>query len=394
MIDPVQPDVTVCIPAYQAAEFIDRTLRCARAQTHDALRIAVSIDLSEDETEQVCLRHAREDSRVEVHAHRERLGWAGNVNHLLEQVQTEFAFVYFHDDLIEPTYVERLLAALRERPDAGSANCDVQYFGRVDRRLRGHGYEGPAAERLLAYMVLEERDPLERSMIRMAISGHLRLPAGSGTAFEANLPYLMALVAAGPVLHVDEPLYRRWHLRGGGLTDAWRTLPLEDVLRGHRANAEAARRVIDDLEPSEAQRECLLFGLFIFMSQRLPRTDALGAAGHAYALEHVLPDLGTMALPRAVRRLPEPLRGSCEKAYDRVLEQAAKRALRAGDHNRAVELLEILTQRHPDERRPWAQLARALRVAGRIEAAKEARRTAKALSAGEAELTAAPHGDP
>ena len=38
--------VSVCIPAWRAAEFIDRTLRCARAQTHDALRIVVSIDLS------------------------------------------------------------------------------------------------------------------------------------------------------------------------------------------------------------------------------------------------------------------------------------------------------------------------------------------------------------
>ena len=43
--------VTVCIPAYQAEAFIDRTLRCARAQTHEAQRILVAIDRSEDGTE-------------------------------------------------------------------------------------------------------------------------------------------------------------------------------------------------------------------------------------------------------------------------------------------------------------------------------------------------------
>ena len=50
--------VSVCIPAYEAEEFIDRTLRCARAQTLQDIRILVSIDVSGDDTESVCRAHA------------------------------------------------------------------------------------------------------------------------------------------------------------------------------------------------------------------------------------------------------------------------------------------------------------------------------------------------
>ena len=89
--------VGVCIPAYEAAAFIDRTLRCARAQTHTELRIVVSVDVSADATAEICHAHAGEDERVEVFVQRERLGWAGNVNFLLAEANAPFAFLYFPD---------------------------------------------------------------------------------------------------------------------------------------------------------------------------------------------------------------------------------------------------------------------------------------------------------
>ena len=74
--------VSVCIPAYQAESFIDRTLHCAREQTYELQRIIVSIDASDDKTEEMCRSHAGDDNRIEVHAHTERLGWVDNINYL------------------------------------------------------------------------------------------------------------------------------------------------------------------------------------------------------------------------------------------------------------------------------------------------------------------------
>src|SRR3954469_1968464 len=146
--------VSVCIPAYQSESFIEQTLRCAREQTYAAQRIVVSIDASDDGTEALCRAQARDDDRIEVHAHRDRLGWVDNVNFLLDAVSTEFAFVYFHDDVIEPTYSERLVDALRQRPDAASAHTDVVLHGEHGERPRpGCTYDGSATERLFTYFV-------------------------------------------------------------------------------------------------------------------------------------------------------------------------------------------------------------------------------------------------
>ena len=38
------PDVTVCIPAYEAADFVEDVLRCVQQQTHARLRVNVSVD--------------------------------------------------------------------------------------------------------------------------------------------------------------------------------------------------------------------------------------------------------------------------------------------------------------------------------------------------------------
>src|SRR4051794_9564568 len=192
-----ETEVSVCIPAWEAAGFIDRTLRCAREQTHEALRIVVSIDLSGDGTEDICRAHARADDRVEVHTHCERLGWARNVNFLLDYVETELAFLYFHDDIIEPTYTERLVGALRDRPDAASAHCDMGHFGGSNWVNPGRQYEGTAAERVVTFLVAPDRGSLLRSVLRRTVlADGLRMPTGSNAGVWANEPFLVRLVAA------------------------------------------------------------------------------------------------------------------------------------------------------------------------------------------------------
>jgi len=330
------PDVTVCIPAWQAAGFIDRTLRCARAQTHAAQRIAVSVDLSTDETEEICRSHAREDGRVVIYAQRERLGWTGNVNFLLERVRTEFACLYFHDDWIDSTYTERLVAVLRERPDAASAHCDVGHFGGTAHTLLGRAYEGTPHERLLTLFVATPKGSMLRSMFRPALVGDVRLPSGPGAGVGAGRPFLMKLVAAGPVLRVADKLYWRWGRRPGGLTEGWRSLPLEDILEGYRRAAEVARDIIDGLETSSEERETLMFGLLVYMTLWLRHTEVRYGATSVNPPECLLPEFSDTTIPLAVRGLPEPLRSWCEEEHDRMDRQTGKRALLLGDHWQAI----------------------------------------------------------
>jgi hypothetical protein len=370
--------VTVCIPAYQAAEFIDRTLDCARGQTHRELRILVSVDVSTDDTAEVCRRHAAGDDRVEVVEQSERLGWAGNVNFLLGAADSEFAFVYFHDDLIDERYCEALVAALHGRPDAASAHCDMGHFGGSDRVMPGRTYDGPAARRLLEFLISLRRPSLLRSMLRTEKAGNLRLPADAGGVW-ANQPFLAKLLVAGPCLHVPEILYRRWEQREGGLTEGWRRLPFDRILDGYRLNAEETMRTIESLEPGAEERELLQFGLFVHMTARLRRAESRYGVSVVHPPESLLPQFAGMAIPPAVDRLPAELSSRCVEAYDRLQRRTGKHALEVRDHAAAAAAYEDLAARHPGNRAFWRQLAKALAGLGRSEEAEDARQRARAL---------------
>ncbi len=370
-------EVSVCIPAWGAGDFIDRTLRCAREQTYDSLRIVVSIDLSDDGTEEICQAHARADSRVEIHAHGERLGWARNVNFLLDHVDTELAFLYFHDDIIEAPYTERLIGALRERPDAASAHCDMGHFGGSNWVNPGRQYEGTAVERVMTFLVAPDRGSLLRSVFRRRVlDDGLRMPTGSHAGVWANEPFLMKLVSAGPALRVPETLYRRWDKRDGGLTDGWLSLDVDEIIDGHRVNAEYALAVIDSMRLLPEQRAVLLFALFVNMTGRMRAAEREYDAPTVHPPEHLLPVFAGMTVPPALSMLPAPQRDWAEKAYDRLLHDTGVRALQVGDDSHAIAAFETLADRRPTNVEAWGRLADAYRGAGRTSDAEEAQRRA------------------
>ncbi|MEG8037912.1 glycosyltransferase family 2 protein [Sphingomonas sp. LR60] len=58
--------VSVIVPAFNAARYLDETLRSIRAQSHEALEIIVVDDGSSDATADIAAAHAHEDARVRV----------------------------------------------------------------------------------------------------------------------------------------------------------------------------------------------------------------------------------------------------------------------------------------------------------------------------------------
>jgi hypothetical protein len=259
------PDVTVCIPAWQAEAFIERTLSCARAQSYGNLRILVSIDHCEDATEAICRRQAERDPRIEVIAHRHRLGWSENCNAALDRVDTEFYCLYFHDDIIEPTYIERLRQALLAQPEASSAHCDMERFGTLQAIDPGNHYHGPDFRRLLNFMVGPVKGTPLRSLTRSNLLARgLRFPAIGEGGFWRCHPFLFQLLGAGPALHVPELLYRRW-FRAGSMTTSWSVDSLTPLIEGQRASARLCLQIIDRLHASEEERQLLHYALRIFM---------------------------------------------------------------------------------------------------------------------------------
>jgi len=276
---PRSDEVSILVPAYQAEGFIDRTLYLARGQTHRRCRILVAVDESTDGTVQIARRHARDDARVSVHAHRQRKGWAGNVNSLLARVETPYYFIYFHDDVLLPQYTETLLHALAGRPDAASVHCDMGHFGGGDHVSHACTYDGTGVERLLTFFLSPERGSPLRSLIRRDAAPDLRLPENAVAGLWANEPFLLRLLSAGPALAVPQSLYLRWDKRTGSLTDGWRGLSGEEVLAGHRANLGTMFEIIDGVAEEDEDVRALTVALFLaFVPHLRDLEDGMAAA--------------------------------------------------------------------------------------------------------------------
>lgn len=261
-------DVTICIPAFQAATFIDRTLRCAQGQTYGRVRILVAVDRSTDETARICRQFCKDDARIEVVEHEQRLGWCGNVNSLLERAETPFFFIYFHDDLILPQYCERLRETLLERRDAASAHCDLLDFG-VQNILRpAQTYDGPVAQRLLLWAIGKPGIALRSMTRRESVGPDYRLPPEESNSFVAGHIIQMRMIAAGPAVRVAETLYLRW-AREGGLTEWWRRLPYETVLRGRQDELALTFSVVDETVSAPDDKHALKFALTLYAFRKL-----------------------------------------------------------------------------------------------------------------------------
>lgn len=262
-------EVSILIPAFQAETFIDRTLHFARGQTHDNIRILVSLDQSNDGSADRITDHARQDARIEFFEQPERLGWVGNVNFLLSKVTTPYFFIYFHDDIILPQYTEKLLSMLLSDTNLASAHCDMGHFGTEKPVSRGRPMLQDGVGRLLDFMLNPSRSSPLRSMIRSDAGGYLRLPRGAKHGLWANEPFLLDLFSAGPAGHVQDTLYLRWDLRQGGMTHGWTKLPAEEIAAGWRTVIDQSLAIIARSAMDSTDIEALSYALYLKVAPTL-----------------------------------------------------------------------------------------------------------------------------
>ena len=113
-----QPLVSICVPAYNSAKFIEQTLKSLTSQSYRNLEILVGDNCSTDATGDIVARLQQADGRIVHVRHQSNLGYVGNLNRLLELSQGGLVAFYHSDDVYEPTIVQREVQVL-------SANLEV-----------------------------------------------------------------------------------------------------------------------------------------------------------------------------------------------------------------------------------------------------------------------------
>jgi len=112
------PKVTVVVPSYDHAPFIERTLRSIVAQTFPPKKLIVIDDGSKDESIAV-IEGALKDCPFDAELiARENRGLCATLNEGLANTETEYFAYLSSDDIWLPSFLEEQIALLESRPNA------------------------------------------------------------------------------------------------------------------------------------------------------------------------------------------------------------------------------------------------------------------------------------
>lgn len=121
------PRVTVLMPTYNVAPWVEEAIQSVLKQTYCDFELLVVDDGSTDDT----LDHVRaiEDSRIRIAAFPDNVGLADNLNRGLDLINTELVARMDGDDIAEPDWLETGINVLDSHPDIDICSFGFQFFG-------------------------------------------------------------------------------------------------------------------------------------------------------------------------------------------------------------------------------------------------------------------------
>jgi Glycosyl transferase family 2/Sulfotransferase family len=222
--------VFIAVPVYKGQDFVQETLRSIQRQEHADFKVCISVDGDDQVSAEACEPFLR-DPRFAMHVQPRQLGWAGNLNWLIDRCDGDFFCFWQQDDLAATSYLSRLVAHAAREPDAACVFSDVQWFGSRIDRVETPSLTGFALERVLQQIERGYYAPFFGLVPAVVLErvGPVRL-----TPHDSPLEdqvWLATLVAQGPWHRVPGTLYFKrghtaeTHLKWEGSTnDAFRRL--------------------------------------------------------------------------------------------------------------------------------------------------------------------------
>lgn len=111
-----QPTVSIGVPVYNGERYLAAALEALLVQTYGDFELIVGDNGSGDATAEICADVAARDARVRVLRSDENRGAAWNYNRVYHASTGRYFRWACHDDLVAPTYLERVVEALDGAP--------------------------------------------------------------------------------------------------------------------------------------------------------------------------------------------------------------------------------------------------------------------------------------
>ncbi len=153
------PRLTIGLPVHNGERFLEAAATAVLDQTYTDFELVICDDGSTDGTADICARLMARDRRVRLVLRSANSGAAGNFNAAFAQCRTELFKWAADDDLHDPTYLERCVAALDAEPRAALAHTRARSIAVDGSIMRPDWGERPE---------LGSSDPVERFRAAMA----------------------------------------------------------------------------------------------------------------------------------------------------------------------------------------------------------------------------------
>ena len=211
------PSISIGMPVYNGSRYLASSLDSLLTQTYTDFELIISDNASTDGTAEICAAYAARDPRIRYYRNEHNMGASWNFNRVYALARAPYFKQAAHDDLCEPTFLERCIEVLERDPSV------VMAYPRtilIDD-------DGNEITRFADTLDLQERTPHQRfqhfhhvfgeQSICHPIFGVMRVAPVRERAIlprfiASDMILLAELALHGKIVEIPEYLFRlRWH---------------------------------------------------------------------------------------------------------------------------------------------------------------------------------------
>jgi len=150
----LSPKVSILIPTYNYADYLDETIQSVLDQTFSDFELIIVDNNSTDHTQEVVKRYLS-DPRISFYKNEKNLGLVGNWNRCIEYARGEFIKFLCADDKFHPRLLEKFIPIMELYPTVSLVTSYRQTFGFYTKILKP-SFEGMQKGEKVIYECLIE----------------------------------------------------------------------------------------------------------------------------------------------------------------------------------------------------------------------------------------------
>lgn len=135
-----EPKISIGLPIFNGQHHVADAIESILGQTCRSFELIISDNASTDDTGAICQRYAARDPRIRYHREHENIGASANFNRTFELSSGTYFKWAAHDDVLEPTYLEKCVALLDQHPDAVLCQSLVRIIDDARRPLADYDH--------------------------------------------------------------------------------------------------------------------------------------------------------------------------------------------------------------------------------------------------------------